>query len=336
MGGKGKRQPPPPHAKKPPGPPSASRGIVFRSRPFRRPPRLLPTPAIGRIDYRAEQRIPVLGARLQIAGELEIGRAIPILIQIPPLYLGGPVVAQGSAFRRSAALHFQRPETICRSAIQRPSGDYIVAPVRKSHPGAGPRRIRIVALRAGRADSADIGIAGRPGAGNKSGLVLFPSPGIDNQITGGDPVRIAGQAGISQGAVRILFAVAQGGPGRLAPPFLLLPGKLKDAVDANPGNAGFPLGQPALLGGDETAELAALPEINGVIPFIAVFARLPGFSLGKGIGLVDAAIEGLAPVFGQGLEDGRGAVGVVEGLPVGAVPGDGTGLSCGCPPPLLC
>ena len=321
-----------------PGRQTTSRGIVLRRPVCRRRPayRLLPTPAIGRIDYRPEHRIPILGARLQIAGELEVGRAVPILIQIPPLYLGGPVVAQGLTFRRSPALHLQRPETICRSAIQRPSGDYIVAPVSKSHPGAFLRRSGIAALRAGRADSADIGIAGRPGAGNKSGLVLFQNPGIDNQIAGGDPVRIAGQARISQGAGRICFAVAQGGLGRLAPPFLFLPGKLKDAVDADAGDAGFPLGQPALLGGDKAAENAAFPEINGVIPLVAVFAGLPSFGLGKGIGLVDAAVEGLAPVFGQGFQDGGSAILVGKGLPIGAVPGDGTGLSSGCPPPLLC
>ena len=321
----------------PPATPSAHPSTMLRMSGWGLPPsRLLPTPAIGRIDLRTEHRIPVLGARLQIAGELKVGRAIPILIQIPPLYLGGPVVAQGLTFRRSAALHLQRPETVCRCAIQRPSGDYIVAPVGKSQPGAGPRRIRIVALRAGSANSADIGIAGRPRAGNKSGLIRFPSPGIDNQIAGGDPVRIAGQAGISQGTGRIGFAVAQGGLGRLAPPFLLFPRKLKDAVNADPGNTGLAVGQPALLGSDETAELAPFPEINGVIPLVAVFAGFPGFGLAESVGLVDATIEGFAPVFGQGFQDGGVAILVGKGLPVGAVPGDGTGLRCGCPPPLLC
>ena len=298
----------------------------MRRRPFRRRPDLLATPAKGRIDYRAEHRIPIGAARGKIAGELEVGRAIPILIQIPPLYLGGPVVAQGLTFRRGPALHLQRPETICRCAIQRPAGDYIVAPVRKSHPGAGPRRIRIVALRAGSANSADIGIARRPGAGNKSGLIRFPSPGIDNQIAGGDPVRIAGQARISQGAGRIGFAVAQGRLGRLAPPFLLFPRKLKDAVNADPGNTGLAVGQPALLGGDETPELAPFSEIDGVIPFVAVAAGCPGFGLGKGVRLVNAAVEGFAPVFGQGLEDGRSAILVGKGLPIGAVPRDAPGL----------
>ena len=116
------------------------------------------------------------------------------------------------------------------------------------------------------------------------------------------------------------------------PPLLFLR-KLKNAVDADPGNAGFPLGQPTLLGGDETAENAAFPEINGVIPFIAVFAGLPGFGLGKGVGLVDAAVEGFAAIFGQGLEDGGSPVGVGKGLPVGAVPGDAPGLSILIPPP---
>ena len=117
------------------------------------------------------------------------------------------------------------------------------------------------------------------------------------------------------------------------PPFL--PGELKNAVNADPGNAGFPVGQPALLGGDETAELAAFPEIDGIIPLVAVFPGLPGLGFGKGVGLVDAAVEGLAPVFGQGFQDGGGAILVGKGLPVGAVPGDGTGLGRGCPPPLL-
>ena len=117
------------------------------------------------------------------------------------------------------------------------------------------------------------------------------------------------------------------------PPFLL--GKLKNAIPTDPGNAGFSVGQPALLGGDETAEAAAFPEIDGVIPLVAVFAGFPGFRLGKGIGLVDAAVKGLAPVLRQGLEDGRSAVGVGKGLPVGAVPGDRPGLGHGCPPPPL-
>ena len=81
-------------------------------------------------------------------------------------------------------------------------------------------------------------------------------------------------------------------------PPLFLPGKLKDAVDADPGNAGFPLGKPTLLGGDEAAELAAFSEIDGIIPLVAVLAGGPGFGLGKGVGLVDAAVEGLAAIFG--------------------------------------
>ena len=119
------------------------------------------------------------------------------------------------------------------------------------------------------------------------------------------------------------------------PPPPLLPGKLKNAVDADPGNAGFPLRQPALLGGDKAAELAAFPEIDGVVPLVAVFPGLPGFGLAESVRLVDAAIEGLAPVFGQGFQDGSSPVGVGKGLPIGTVPGDGTGLRRGCPPPLL-
>ena len=115
------------------------------------------------------------------------------------------------------------------------------------------------------------------------------------------------------------------------PPFL--PGKLKNAVDADPGNAGFPLGQPALLGGDETPELSPFAEIDGVIPLVAVFAGGPGFGLGKGVGLVDAAVKGLAPVFGQGFQDGSRAILVGKGLPVGTFPGDGPALRRGCPSP---
>ena len=116
------------------------------------------------------------------------------------------------------------------------------------------------------------------------------------------------------------------------PPFL--PRKLKNAVDADPGNPRFPVGQPALLGGDKAAELAAFSEIDGVIPFVAVLAGGPSFGLAKGVGLVNAAVEGLAPVFGQGFQDGSGAVGVGKGLPIGTVPGDGTGLGRWIPPPL--
>ena len=117
-----------------------------------------------------------------------------------------------------------------------------------------------------------------------------------------------------------------------APPFLF--GKLKDAVDADPGNARFPVGQPALLGGDKAPELAAFAEIDRIIPLVAVFAGRPGFLLGKGIRLVDAAVEGFAPVFGQGFQDGGRAVGMGKGLPVGTVPGDGAGLGRWIPPPL--
>ena len=118
-----------------------------------------------------------------------------------------------------------------------------------------------------------------------------------------------------------------------APPFLL--GKLKDDGDGLAGNARFPISQPALLGGDKAAERAAFPPIDRVIPLVAVFAGRPGFGLGKGVGLVNAAVKGLAPVLRQGFQDGGIAVGVGKGLPVGAVPGDGPGLQRGCPPPPL-
>ena len=109
-----------------------------------------------------------------------------------------------------------------------------------------------------------------------------------------------------------------------APPLLLL-GELKDGGDGLAGNARFAVGQPALLGGDKAAEGAAFPPIDGVIPLVAVFAGGPGFRLGKGVGLVDAAVEGLAPVLGQGFQNGGGTVGVGKGLLVGTVPRDGAG-----------
>ena len=80
------------------------------------------------------------------------------------------------------------------------------------------------------------------------------------------------------------------------------------------------------MGGNETAENAAFPGIDGIIPLVAVFAGRPGFSLGKSVGLVNAAVEGLAPVLSQGFQDGRSPVGVGKGLPIGAVPGDRPGL----------
>ena len=158
------------------------------------------------------------------------------------------------------------------------------------------------------------------------------SPAGANQAAG---LRIAGLPGIRiRASIRGQVAAADSNPfNPLSPPPLLLR-KLKDAVDADPGNAGFPLGQPTLLGGDKAAELAAFPEIDGVIPLVAVFAGLPSFGLGKGVGLVDAAVEGLAAVFGQGFQDGGRAVGMGKGLPVGTVPGDGTGLGRWIPPPL--
>ena len=117
------------------------------------------------------------------------------------------------------------------------------------------------------------------------------------------------------------------------PPFLL--GKLKDDGDGLAGNTRFALGQPALLGGDKAAKLAAFPPINGIIPLVAVFAGGPSFRLAESVRLVKAAVEGLAPVLGQGFQNGGRAVGVGKGLPIGTVPRDGTGLRLGCPPPLL-
>ena len=145
------------------------------------------------------------------------------------------------------------------------------------------------------------------------------APSRTEQVAG---VRGGTVAGLSNGTVGLTADVKPLDP--LNPP--LFPGKLKDAVNADPGNAGFSVGQPALLGGDETPELTAFPEIDGIIPLVAVFAGGPGFRLAKSVGLVDAAVEGLAPVFGQGFQDGGSPVSVGKGLPVGTVPGDGTGL----------
>ena len=107
------------------------------------------------------------------------------------------------------------------------------------------------------------------------------------------------------------------------PPLLLR--KLKDGGFGLAGNSRLALGQPALLRRDKAAERAAFPPINGVVPFVMVAAGGPGFGLGKGVGLVDAAVEGLAPVFGQGFQDGRSAVVVGKGLPIGTVPRGGPG-----------
>ena len=117
------------------------------------------------------------------------------------------------------------------------------------------------------------------------------------------------------------------------PPFLLR--KLKNGGSGLAGNARFPLRQPTLLRRDKAAKLAAFPEIDGVIPLVAVFAGGPGFRLAKGVGLVKAAVKSLAPVLGQGLQNSRSPVGMGKGLPVGTVPGDRSGLCLGCPPPPL-
>ena len=170
-----------------------------------------------------------------------------------------------------------------------------------------------------------------PGVSFRSNLTRSGPRGAQRRAEQVAGVRGGIVAGLSNGAVGLIAKVNPLDP-LSAPPFL--PGKLKDAVYTDPGNAGFSLGQPTLLGGDETAELAPLPEIDGVIPFIAVFAGLPSFGLGKGVGLVDAAVEGLAAVFGQGFQDGGGAILMGKGLPVGAVPGYRPGCGCWIPPPL--
>ena len=186
-------------------------------------------------------------------------------------------------------------------------------------------------------DIAGVGVA--PGTAVGPGDDLTPLVPVESrQRVDGDGEQIAGPlfSGGAAGSIGTIERVSQGRCGQAAgvggdfaphglfpPPFL--PGKLKNAVDADPGNAGFPLGQPALLGRDKAAENAAFPGIDGVVPLVAVFAGRPGFRLGKGVGLVDAAIEGFAPVFGQGFQNGGRPVGVGKGLPIGTVPGDGAG-----------
>ena len=118
-------------------------------------------------------------------------------------------------------------------------------------------------------------------------------------------------------------------------------GELKDAFAGDAGYAGFAVGEVAFLGGEEAAEAAVLALVDGVVAFVAVFAGFPGFGFGEGVGLVDGAVEGFAAVGGEGFEDGgdagvRGVGYGGGGLPVGAVPGDGTGGGMGRvrPPPL--
>ena len=217
-------------------------------------------------------------------------------------------------------------------------------PFLRGGPGGAPQEgiVRRIIVRLRPPVDRPVGIGGAEGIAKKSlnGLPLGCSDGA--------PAESAAAVGIAPGRTNDaahLPATGDGGNRELvgvisdvppldplgAPPFL--PGELKDAVNADPGNSRFSLGQPALLGGDETPELAAFPEINGVVPLVAIFAGFPGLGLSKGIGLVDAAVEGLAPVFRQGFQDGRSPVGVGKGLPIGAVPGDAPGLSILIPPP---
>ena len=78
-------------------------------------------------------------------------------------------------------------------------------------------------------------------------------------------------------------------------------GELKDALAGDAGYAGFAVGEVAFLGGQKAAEAAVLAVIDGVVAFVAVFAGLPGFGFGEGVGLVDGAVEGFAAVGGEGL-----------------------------------
>ena len=96
----------------------------------------------------------------------------------------------------------------------------------------------------------------------------------------GAGLRIAGLPGIRiRASIRGQVAAADSNPldPLGAPP--LLPRKHKNAVDADPGNAGFSLGQPALLGGDKAAENAALSVIDGYRPVRCGLSRPPRFRL---------------------------------------------------------
>ena len=197
--------------------------------------------------------------------------------------------------------------------------------------------------------AANIGLAFGPGRPIDRrmmvGIVPLPRDGIGGRVgVRTDTVVAVVATGIGQdiNALGVNPARADargigGADGKLLifdpPPFPFLSRKLKDGGDGLAGNPRLPLRQPALLRRDKAPELAPFPEIDGVIPLVAVFAGGPGFRLAKGVGLVKAAVKGLAPVFGQGLQNGGVAVGVGKGLPVGTVPGDGTGLRLGCPPP---
>ena len=287
------------------------------------PPPLLAAYAAGRVLNVAEP--PILIGRGTHPGRPNVGFAIPIAIPVPPLYPSGPGIAQGPALLRGAARHLESGISAVARASQRQFGGPGIGRGNILPPGIVLRRILVATRSGGQGKSADIPISVHPGAGNIIGRVRESR--IIDQITSEDAAGIvgAGYLGNAQGAVRILPVIDQVGLGRLAAAFLGFPGKLKDAVDADAGDAGFPVSQPALLGRDKTAETAALPEIDGVIPLVAVAAGFPSLRLGKGVGLVNAAVEGLAPVFGQGFQDGGRAVVVGKGLPIGAVPGDGPG-----------
>ena len=173
---------------------------------------------------------------------------------------------------------------------------------------------------------------GRPGEVGMDVVIVIPARLDSARVRGvaaGAVAAIPRRRDIHAAGIRSARA-GKVGDGKLLildpPPPPFLPRKLKNAVDADPGNAGFPLGQPALLRRDKAPENAAFPGIDGIVPLVAVFPRLPGFGLAKGIGLVNAAVEGLAPVFGQGFQDGGRPILVGKGLPVGTVPGDGPGL----------
>ena len=80
---------------------------------------------------------------------------------------------------------------------------------------------------------------------------------------------------------RELFGVRADGEPLDPPPAPLLLGELKNSGGGLADNPRFPIGQPALLGGDKAAELAAFAEIDGVVPLVAVFAGFPVSALPK-------------------------------------------------------
>ena len=243
------------------------------------------------------------GARTMFLNGIKPAQVGPVI----PIALAGVVAVAGAEIR--AAIHIPSPPS--PAGVDR-RGFRLSGPLGR---GKEPR-----ACGTGGRHSLPVISPYRPDAGSPVNLPIGGNAFVGIRLSGGSLTGasfgvIAGviraKVGANQGTglailtcirirtiIRRPRAAADGNPlDPLSPPPFLFR-KFKDAVNADAGDARFPVGQPALLRRDETAELAAFSEINGVIPLIAVLAGRPGFSFGKGVGLVDAAVEGLAPVFG--------------------------------------